>query len=46
MQYVTQLTQFSELEQALGTRTEIAAIRSTLEEWAHRSETAPAPGRP
>lgn len=36
MQYVTQLAQFSELEQALGTRTEVAAIRSTLDEWAHR----------
>jgi flagellar hook assembly protein FlgD len=36
MQYITQLTQFSELEQALGTRTDVAAIRSTIDEWAHR----------
>ena len=42
MQYVTQLTQFSELEQALGIRSEIASIRSTIDAWANRPETSPA----
>jgi flagellar basal-body rod modification protein FlgD len=42
MQYVAQLTQFSSLEQALGTRKELEGIRTTLEEWAHRSPAGPA----
>ncbi len=41
MQYVSQLTQFSSLEQALGTRKELEGIRTTLEDWAHRSPAGP-----
>lgn len=33
LQYVTQLTQFSVLEQALGTRAELEGIRKTIDEW-------------
>lgn len=33
MQYITQLTQFSALEQSLGTRTELEAIHSDLNAW-------------
>ena len=41
MQYVTQLTQFSSLEQALGTRKELEGIRTTLDDWAHRAPSGP-----
>ncbi len=33
MQYITQLTQFSVLEQSLGTRTELEGIRGLLNDW-------------
>ena len=33
MQYITQLTQFSVLEQSLGTRTELEGIHGLLDDW-------------
>lgn len=42
IQYVTQLTQFSVLEQSLGTRTELEAIHKTIDDWAKSAQT-PAP---
>ena len=44
MQYMAQLTQFSSLEQALGTRRELEGIRATLDEWAHRTPATAGPG--
>ena len=41
MQYMAQLTQFSSLEQALGTRRELEGIRATLDEWVHRAPATP-----
>lgn len=44
IEFMTQLTQFSTLEQSLGAREELASIRSTVEEWAKRAQqTAAAP---
>jgi flagellar basal-body rod modification protein FlgD len=39
MQYITQLTQFSELEQQLGSRAELEAIHSTLNEFIDQQKT-------
>jgi flagellar basal-body rod modification protein FlgD len=44
LQYVTQLAQFSQLEQQLESRNELAAIRSGIEEWMKRSPATPASG--
>ena len=41
MQYITQLTQFSELEQALGTRTELEGIHEALNNLVKRTPPAP-----
>lgn len=47
IEFMTQLTQFSNLEQSLGSRQELASIRATLEELAQRSrETAPPIAQP
>jgi flagellar basal-body rod modification protein FlgD len=46
MQYVTQLTQFSELEQALGTRKEIESIRTAFDKWVQSAQAPPAVSRP
>lgn len=42
MQYVTQLTQFSVLEQSLGTRAELEAIHKTIDDWSKRAQSTPA----
>jgi flagellar basal-body rod modification protein FlgD len=44
IQYVTQLTQFSVLEQTLGSRTELEAIRNSIDELVQRTEVPPAAG--
>lgn len=44
IEFMTQLTQFSTLEQTLGSREELASIRSTLEDLAQRSRETAAPG--
>lgn len=43
IEFMTQLTQFSNLEQSLGSRQELASIRATLEELAQRSRETTAP---
>jgi len=44
IQYVTQLTQFSALEQALGSRTELEAIHKALDQLAGRAQTRASDG--
>ena len=46
MQYVSQLTQFSVLEQTLGTRTELQAIHQTIDDWAKRTDTTTPAAKP
>jgi len=42
MQYITQLTQFSVLEQSLGSRAELEAIHGALTDWMKSQEASPA----
>lgn len=40
IEFMTQLTQFSNLEQSLASREELASIRSTIEDWSKRASAA------
>ncbi len=44
IQYVSQLTQFSVLEQTLGSRTELEGIRNSIDQLVRRTEAAPPTG--
>ncbi len=43
IEFMTQLTQFSQLEQTMGSRKELETIRNMLEQQDAAVETAPAP---